>query len=117
MHYLGELPEHLVAELFRALNLGIVPIEDSAFGRYCFPQKANEMLACRLPVAVSDVGEMSTHFANSPNILYPAGDADALARNIIAQLAQPIESGVMASNWSTLIEQIEPRLLAIAHRS
>lgn len=117
VHYLGELPEHLVAELFRALDVGIVSLTDSDFGQYCFPQKANEMLACRLPVVVSDVGEMPTHFASTPNILYPHNDADALVRVIFAQLTNPTEIGDVAPSWRTLVGKMEPRLRAITHRN
>lgn len=110
VHYLGHLSHAQVADLFCALDVGIISILDTPFGRYCFPQKAYEMLACGLRVAVTDIGEMSTLFAAVPQIMFRAGDADGLVSAITSQLSAPVRPVIAVQDWRTLIGQIEPLL-------
>lgn len=67
--YLGELLEAQVSHLFRALDVGIIPAHDSEFGRYCFPQKLFEMVACGLPVVAAKVGAITQALRASPEVL------------------------------------------------
>lgn len=41
VHYLGELAHTQMPALFSALDVGVIYLRDTAFGRYCFPQKAS----------------------------------------------------------------------------
>jgi len=115
VHYLGHLSHAQVADLFRALDVGIISILDTPFGRYCFPQKAYEMLACGLRVAVTDIGEMSTLFAATPQIMFKAGDADGLATAAASQLHTPAMPAIAIEDWVALIKHIEPMLANMAH--
>lgn len=114
VHYLGHLGHAQVADLFRALDVGIISILDTPFGRYCFPQKAYEMLACGLGVVVSDIGEMSTLFASTPQIRFAPGDAEGLARALEYQLSSPVLPRIPVRGWQALIEEIEPILVRMA---
>jgi glycosyltransferase involved in cell wall biosynthesis len=115
VHYLGALPHERVAELFCALDVGAICILDTRFGRYCFPQKAYEMLACRLPVVAADVGAMGDLFADCRvRCLYPAGDADALASRLQAQLESPLVADVPIEDWRQLIDRLNRRLVTLA---
>lgn len=110
VHYLGLLSHEQVADLFRALDVGIISILDTPFGRYCFPQKAYEMLACNLHVAVTDIGEMSTLFRDMPQLLFKPGDVIGMVTAVAHQLNSPVQSTVSIRDWHALIEQIEPSL-------
>jgi glycosyltransferase involved in cell wall biosynthesis len=111
------LPHARTAELFNALDVGAICIRDTAFGRYCFPQKAYEMLACRLPVAAADVGAMSHLLADTRSCLYRADDAADLARALLLQLDQPVVADVPIDDWAELVGRLEPRLLALGAHS
>jgi glycosyltransferase involved in cell wall biosynthesis len=113
VHYLGALPHDRVAELFCALDVGVMCIRDTPFGRYCFPQKAYEMLACALPVVAADVGAMQTLLAATPQCLYAVDDAASLAKQLVAQLHNPVMPNVSIDDWAQLIAQVEPRLQAM----
>ncbi|WP_221182132.1 glycosyltransferase family 4 protein [Delftia acidovorans] len=117
VHYLGHLDHAQVADLFRALDVGVISILDTPFGRYCFPQKAYEMLACGLSVVVADIGEMSALFARTPQIMFPPGDADGLARALEHQLSMHVDSRIPVQGWPDLIAGIEPILLRMAEQS
>ena len=85
--YLGEISHKRVGELFRALDVGIICNRDDDFGRYCFPQKLFEMLACKLPVVAADVGATQSLLRGSDVCLYDPSSDDSLAKAIHAQLA------------------------------
>jgi len=111
VHLLGNLPHAQVAILFQALDLGIISVLDTPFGRYCFPQKAYEMLACGLPVVSSSVGEMQNLFAETPQVLFSPNDAMSLASALDRQLAHAVFPNVNILDWSDLIGKIEPFLV------
>ena len=114
VHYLGELAHERVAELFAALDLGVVYLRDTAFGRYCFPQKAYEMAACGLDFVAADVGAMRALLSHAPQRMYAADDALDLARALREGLANPGCPPVVPHDWSQLVATLESEL---AHRS
>jgi glycosyltransferase involved in cell wall biosynthesis len=116
VHSLGPMPHDRVAQVFAALDVGAICILDTAFGRYCFPQKAYEMLACKLPVVAADVGAMHHLFADAPGCLYRAEDAADLADKLAAQLAAPRAADVPIRDWGEVIAAIEPRIRRLAAR-
>ena len=117
VHYLGQLAHDAVADLFRALDVGIISILDTEFGRYCFPQKAYEMLACGLPVAVARVGEMASMFAPLPQVMFEAGDADSLAAAVDHQLTYRQRPEVPLRDWQTLMSELAPLLTQLGQRA
>jgi glycosyltransferase involved in cell wall biosynthesis len=110
VHSLGPLPHERVAQVFGALDVGAICVLNTEFGRYCFPQKAYEMLACDLPVVAGDVGAMHDLFADAPEFLYRAGNAEDLADKLQAQLCNPRKAGVPIRDWSEVIGAIEPAM-------
>jgi glycosyltransferase involved in cell wall biosynthesis len=111
VHSLGAIPHERVAELFCALDVGAICVLDTPFGRYCFPQKAYEMLACDLPVVAADLGALGSLLAPWQDAcLYPADDPESLANRIEAQLARRIVPPVPVRGWVELIGDLEPRL-------
>lgn len=113
VHYLGMLPHESVAALFRSLDVGVITIPDTEFGRFSFPQKAYEMLACGLPVTASAVGAMTDLFATAPQALYDYRQSDALASQVQRQLAEPQFPAVDILDWRGQIAQVEPMLRTI----
>lgn len=110
VHYLGMLPHAKTAELFNAIDVGAICIRDTVFGRYSFPQKAYEMLACGLPVAAADIGSMTHLFASAPSCLYQAEDGTSLAKTLLTQLDQPAKIKVPIKDWAELIGELEVKL-------
>jgi teichuronic acid biosynthesis glycosyltransferase TuaC len=113
IHHLGMLPHARTAELFNALDVGAICIRDTPFGRYCFPQKAYEMLACRLPVAAARVGAMTRLLADTPAGQYDPDDAKGLACALLAQLDRPAVADASIEDWAQLIGTLEPRLRVV----
>jgi teichuronic acid biosynthesis glycosyltransferase TuaC len=118
IHALGMLPHACTAELFNALDVGAICIRDTPFGRYCFPQKAYEMLACRIPVAAARVGAMTQLLADVPSGQFDADDAAGLVHALRAQLDQPVIADVPIQDWAQVIGGLEPCLrVLVSQRS
>jgi glycosyltransferase involved in cell wall biosynthesis len=110
--YLGSLPHARTADLFNALDVGIIYLRDTVFGRFCFPQKACEMMACRLPIVAADVGVMPS-LLQTPLCLYAADDADSLAKTVVANIANPKISEYEIHDWEHIVQVMNANLLEI----
>lgn len=100
VHYLGMLSHADTAVLFNALDVGIVYIRDTPYGRFSFPQKAYEMAACETPMAVTRIGAMATLFQETPEILYEPDDTSSLIDCIKQQLRSPIRTQLHIPTWA-----------------
>lgn len=103
--YLGLLAHEDVAKLFQALDVGVMCIPDDGFGRYCFPQKAYEMLATNLAVVGTNIGDLSNILENSQ--LYKIHDINGLANKIKKQIESPRFQRIFVPNWEYAISQLE----------
>jgi len=97
--YLGLISHENVSNLFNALDVGVLCIPDDEFGRYCFPQKAYEMLACDLSVISSTIGDMTLLLNYSPEHLYEVGDFQGLANKIKKQAYKSHKLSVPILDW------------------
>lgn len=114
--YLGELLEQHVGQLFRSLDVGIIPAHDSEFGRYCFPQKLYEMVACGLPVVAADVGAIADILQDTPEMLFTAGAADSLVTTVTVQLSNPSVVRVKPMEWLELVKAVESVILQLVKK-
>lgn len=105
VHYLGLLTHAETAQLFGALDVGVIYLKDSLFGRFCFPQKAYEMLSCNLSIVAARVGAVSDLLADYPDCLYPADNALELKNCLTRQLLQPAKIDVPIRGWNQLINE------------
>lgn len=105
---LGMLPHAKVPLLFSALDVAVVCNRDSAFGRYCFPQKLYEILACRTPVVAAEVGDTADVLAANPQCLYHPGSSISLMERIREQLSHPSScSSEPLPTWDTLANRFD----------
>ena len=65
-------------------------IKDNDFGRYCFPQKFYEMVACMLPFISTNVGEMSRLLNGNEQLLFKENNKDDLIRAINYQIKNKV---------------------------
>ncbi len=104
---LGVLSPEEVPFLLSALDVAIICNKDSAFGRYCFPQKLYEIAACRTRLVAAAVGETARVLAAHPDLLYPPGRADLLADCVSHCLAGEGDVGLPAIEWESCAERLE----------
>ncbi len=97
--FLGRLPHSEMPHFFSALDLALIPMIDTAFGRYAFPQKAYEIMACGTPLLTAWVGALARTLAAYPACLYDLGTPGELDERILCQLADPTVPGVAIPSW------------------
>ncbi|MDD2464667.1 MAG: glycosyltransferase [Desulfobulbus sp.] len=106
--YLGELPHQQVPKLFSALDLAVICMNDDQFGRYAFPQKAYEIIACGTPVVAAKVGALEELFAANRTFLYRPGDVENLKKTITDHIADhPIHQFFPIPSWADQAKKLE----------
>lgn len=101
VHYLGNLPPTTVPQLLSALDLSVVCNRDSAFGRYCFPQKLYESVACEAPVLAARVGAVAELLHDFPDCTYTPDDATSLLSQLRASCERRSPLSIPAPTWRT----------------
>lgn len=114
--YVGLLDHASVAKLFCALDVGVICVPDTPFGRHSFPQKAYEMLACDLPAVASRVGAMQSLFESAPECLHHPGDAADMATRILQQLERRIAPDIAIPDWKATVSRLEQSLITLVRR-
>lgn len=99
VHDLGILSPDRVPIMLNALDLAVVCNVDSDFGRYNFPQKAFEILACGTPLIAARVGSLRSLLAEYPGLLFDPGDGEDLARTAALQLDNPVRPEFPVPSW------------------
>lgn len=111
--YLGLIAHENVANLFNALDVGILCIPDDEFGRYCFPQKAYEMLACNLSIVSSEVGDMKFLLEDTSDHLYSIGNTKDLANKIKKQIYSVNQLNIPILDWENVLGSFNQHLKQI----
>ena len=109
------MPYEKVPVFFNALDVAVVCSRDNEFGKYCFPQKAREIMACRIPVVAADVGSMTQLLTGHPGWLYDPEDAVSLAKAISGRLSDQRTDYGDIPDWSDLGAQLEMIILETRH--
>jgi len=104
---LGELPFEKMPLLVASLDVSIVSNIDSAFGRYCFPQKLVEAVATNTPTVVAAVGAMQILLEGTPELLFKPGDVDDLIRAIKYQLDHGVVPQLPGRTWTDLGKHLD----------
>lgn len=117
IRYLGMLDHDEIPVLFSALDLGVVCVGDNEFGRYCFPQKFYEMIACGLPVIASAVGEMLSLLKDNPEQLFRPDDKENMKLAIREQLRNRHRPSLTVPTWETQAKKIDGVIRNIVSRA
>lgn len=112
-HDLGILPLDKVSVFFNALDVAVVCNRDSSFGRYNFPQKAREIMACGTALVAAEIGSMKEILRDHRHCLFAPNDPASLAAAIRIQLAKPTSIGRKVPAWSDSAAQLETFFLRI----
>ncbi|MEE8266646.1 MAG: glycosyltransferase [Acidiferrobacterales bacterium] len=114
VHDLSVLPLSKVPLLLSSLDVAVVCNKDSLFGRYCFPQKAYEIIACRVPMVAADVGAMKELMHPHAQYLFKPDDPSDLARAVRAQLDARFVPDGNVPTWDDVAGELERFLHSIA---
>ena len=107
IHDLGNLPLETVPVFLNALDVAVINNRDAIFGRFNFPQKAREIIACGTAIAAAEVGSMKEVLREHPECLFAPDDPKSLARVVSMQLAKPTSIDRKVPAWSDMAGQLE----------
>jgi teichuronic acid biosynthesis glycosyltransferase TuaC len=107
VHDLKVLPHEQVPTFINSLDLAVICYRDSAQGRYSFPQKAYEILACRVPLVAASVGTMQDLLKDQPKCLFAPGNPQSLAAAVCSQLRSPVHLNISVPTWAVLAKHLE----------
>ncbi len=99
VHYLGLLPHKDIVNFYNALDLAVVCMRDTDFGRYAFPQKTYEILACKTPIITANLGALKQTFKDYPQCLYEPDDQSDLQAKIENLLQNPVTINIPIPTW------------------
>jgi len=106
-HDLGILPQEKVPILLNALDVAIICNRENEFGRYCFPQKAREIMACNVPLIAARVGSMAELLTDHPEWLFKPDDASNMARVLENRLGDRRTGYKKVLSWSDVAAELE----------
>jgi glycosyltransferase involved in cell wall biosynthesis len=112
VHYLGELAYDKIPLFWNALDVAVICIRETEFGRYSFPQKAYEILACKTPLIAAAVGSMKALLAAEPHCLYTPDDSDDLFHKLKAQLNTPHYPAIDVPTWQQQAARLDSAIQA-----
>lgn len=106
---LGFVPDDKVAVVLNSLDVALVVNRDSAFGRYSYPVKLYEAIACGVPVVAADVPGSAWILRDHPELLARPEDAGDFAAKAIAVLGRKRLDYAELSTWNksaALLEEL-----------
>jgi teichuronic acid biosynthesis glycosyltransferase TuaC len=107
IHDFKELPHKDVASLINALDLAVVCYRHSAQGEVSLPQKAHEIIACRIPLVAAAVGSMNELLLNHPDCLYEPENSTHLADAIRRQLLRKTIIDIPVLSWTDSAKELD----------
>jgi glycosyltransferase involved in cell wall biosynthesis len=100
--FLDQIPPQKVPIFISSLDVNVICNRDSSFGRYCFPQKFYEAIACKVPVIAAEVGTMKELLKNTSHGLYKPDDVNSLVTALRLQLKNPELLSLEVPTWNEL---------------
>ena len=107
IHDFGILPFEKVPNLINALDVAVVCYADDDFGKYCFPQKTREFMACNIPVIAANVGSLKEIFKDHPQWLYEPGNTVSLIETLARRLVEKKTDYDISPVWKDLAVEVE----------
>lgn len=114
VHWLGYLSQAQMPLLHNALDLLVVVNRDSKFGRYSYPIKLYEAMACGVPVVATDTPATRWILGAHPELLAPPDSATALAARIAGALELGRINYGLQPTWEAGADRFEAAMLATA---
>ena len=113
IHYLGVLPFDRVPYFMNALDVAVVCYADDQFGKYCFPQKTREFMACDVPLIAARVGSLKQLFCSRPEWLYEPGNTGSLVKALERRFSNRQTNYARPPSWFELAGTLENIMLKI----
>jgi len=94
VQYLGEISSTAAIELSRAVDLGLMPLEDNAFNQSRFPIKFFDFLSAGTPIYFSGVGEVDNIAINIVGAIKGTSSKASWSENLVKVVKSLIDTPV-----------------------
>ena len=113
IHYLGIFPFEKVPYFINSLDIAVVCYADDEYGKYCFPQKTREFMACDVPIIAAQVGSLKELFKDQPEWLYEPGNLHSLIRVLENRFDDRTTHYTPPPTWADLAQILESIMFEI----
>ena len=113
IHDLGILAMEKVPLLLNSLDVAVICNRENDFGRYCFPQKAVEIMACDVPLIAARVGSMKELLTDHHSWLFIPDNALDMAQVLENRIVDRKTEYSPPPTWSNLANRLEQIMLKI----
>jgi glycosyltransferase involved in cell wall biosynthesis len=104
---IGYISDAQLPLLVSALDVACVVTADSAFGRFSYPAKLCEAMACKVPVVATATDALRWMLADSKEHLAPLGDSMTFAQRAIALLDNRKADYIAPPSWTQIAGRLE----------
>ena len=116
IHYLGMLPPATIPAFLSTLDISVICNRASSFGRYCFPQKFYESVACGLPVVAAKTGVLADLLKDYPDLLFEPENDESLLGALNRQIKNPHIPPIEPPAWSQQAGQLNDFFISVFNR-
>jgi len=99
IHYIGVIDNRRMRDFYLSMDVSIIAMADNQFGRFAFPQKAYEILACGVPAVSARVGALKKLFSGYERTLYTPQDVKSLIAAVEYQLENKKVPALEIPDW------------------
>ena len=111
---LGNLAFEQTNTFHNAVNLNVLQYLDNEFGKYCYPQKLEEIVATGAPLVSASVGEMRRRFHETPSVLFEPEDVRSIKQAILRELESPTRYDTTTQSWDEVGHKLESALYRLS---
>lgn len=113
----GYVPDAQLPLLINALDIACVVTADTGFGRYSYPAKLCEAMACGVPVVATATEPVRWMLGDRHEHLVPVGDAEAFAERILDLLAMPRANYGSRPTWAMQAQRLDQLLTSVPRQN
>ena len=109
---LGYLADEAMPRVLNAADVSCVVVANTAFGRFSYPAKLYEAMACEVPVVASATAAIAWILNDDRRFLSRIGDPDDYAARMLANATMPRRPYPTRPSWAGLASRFAEQLSA-----